>query len=366
MSFYKKSNTKKTSCISIFILILFCMFSIDAFAEREAKTPQELDLLEKTSMNSTSAAIRLINNGVAINITDIYGQSLLMFAVEQNNKELVRLLIKKGANLNYRIEPPSSSNYQRSNLQMSSLIGQDVLDFAIKKDNFEMFDLLIELGAKLHNNKDLESFTNKRRLNKQAKEKEIRLAETLQEEKKTRTKEWIIFFSTIFISITFIVFRKKIKVYSKQISLSMLSKYLTNVLNQIKLKTTRKNKTQKQQNIVDKRKKNRQVASFEKGWTVDDTIELDVNYLTIEDIINPIRMVNQHERHVREMIWYVRKIEKTNVDKKEACDILASKWKQVNPKQVRGIYKRSLSIILENYSQKNSKLKQLSKEVKAK
>ena len=66
----------------------------------------------------------------------------------------------------------------------------------------------------------------------------------------------------------------------------------------------------KSQIIVEKKKVDKPIALPEKGWKVDDTKTLEVNYLTIEDIINPIRMTNQHERYVREMIWYIRKVEK--------------------------------------------------------
>ena len=83
-------------------------------------------------------------------------------------------------------------------------------------------------------------------------------------------------------------------------------------------------------------------------------------------MINPIGMTNQHERYVREMIWYIRKIEKTNANKKEVCDALSDKWKLVNTKLVRSIYKRSLLVILENYSKQNLQVSQLVKQVKTK
>ena len=466
------------------MLILFCMFSTNVFAERQANSTLESDLLDIVSDNSTSFAIPLIEQGIAVDITDKNGQSLLMLAAQNNNKELVKLLVEKGANPNYEI---TDSNIE-------TLIGKTVLEFGANTDDPEMIDLLLESGAKLNvTNGDLNSIaanaykeghlkmlryllrkgakildrtgqylvvdqilnevntTDTIRLNTgkriiRDKDKGFKLIKALDDngiplDNKTLSKskfittstekskvedymstyrqkivdgmpneeiveviddtkdkpkyiytheeevipKWKFFLRFIFLCIKegFLLFLPLIiiiviiltifevisgyyicrSIYNK--IFSFFQKTFKNIRNWLttKIYTSIRNK---EKSIILRTNMFKLIDSSEKGWTVDDTIELEVNYLTIEDIINPIRMANQHERLVREMIWYVRKVEKTNVDKKEACDMLTSKWKQVNPKQVRSIYKRSLLVILENYSKQNSKLKQLSKKVKAK
>ena len=134
------------------------MFSTSVFAEREAKTPTELRLLEAVSKDSIEVVNRLINKGVSAKLTDEYGQSLLMFAAENNNKELVKLLKAKGANSNYKIEPTVSYNEGRNNVRMLFLVRKTVLDFGVMTNDTTMVELLMDLGAKLDiQNKDLGS-----------------------------------------------------------------------------------------------------------------------------------------------------------------------------------------------------------------
>ena len=130
------------------------MFLTSVFAEREVSTPYEEKLLNAVKKNDTTSISRLINGNIAVDITDEYGQSLLMFAAESNNKELVKLLIKKGANPNYQ----RTTNPNLNSRYYSSSLNRRVLDFGVRSKDPEMVDLLIKLGAKLDvNNKDLGS-----------------------------------------------------------------------------------------------------------------------------------------------------------------------------------------------------------------
>ena len=474
------------------------MFSTNVFAEREAYTPKELELLDAVSVYGSATAYGLINIGIDVNITNAQGKSLLMFAAENNDKGLVKFLMKNGANPNYQIPIPYFDD-SYSSRKLASLDGKKVLDFGVKSNDTEMVDLLITLGAKLDvANKDLGSVVanaslennvkmvryllkkgakvsketgeylvvshmkqkedplykqmiirknsdfrivkiwenygisinentliktkllekkniakyitaykewkadgspdpesekpqeivpnsvDEAELDSLAKEAEARAEieiaqkeQRVQEEEETRAKELKIFYYSIGIFIICFLSRKKIIGFCK-LTYKKLPKLRTPSINKPNQpQHTHKpiNKVRQQQPIADKRTINRLIIdSSEKGWTIDDTINIEVNYLTIEDMINPIGMTNQHERYVREMIWYIRKIEKTSEDetpnsllhKKEVSDTLVDKWKQVNPKLVRSVYKRSLLIILQNYSKQNSRVNQLTKQVKTK
>ena len=491
MSFYKKSNTEKTSRISIFILILFGMLSVNVFAEREAKTPEESRLINIIYENQILSAKILIKQGIAIDITDKYGQSLLMIAVKNNYIKLIKLLIENGANPNYEIKKSD----------IPSLVGKNVLDFGVARGDTTVVDLLLDFGTRLDiandslngivadafekcnsemvrylldkgakisdktgqylvisyilnnyligvdgriiidektdlyliralddygipldekallNSTFITTATEKYKVNdymstysqflanedKFKTSTEYSYTDQEHEISDSNNSSYLFFICATFLLVMLVIIfiiedakrgffytqyfyikyiRHKMIPYSRRVYKSALDK-LTNTFNKIKqfpktiykysISTSKQLKSKitvfvkaKEKPTTNEENVFNHIDSSDKGWTVDDTIELDVNYLTIEDIINPIRIVNQHERLVREMIWYVRKIEKTNVDKKEACDILASKWKQVNPKQVRSIYKRSLLVILENYSQQNSRVNKLTKQVKAK
>ena len=339
------------------------MFSTNVFAEREAKTQREKELLRSVATNEDEDAKLAISKGVAVDIIDKYERSLLMLAIQNENFELVKLLIQKGADPNYEI--PYTSFVEES------LRGKRVLDFGVMTNNTQMVNLLERQGAqfsskKIAHDKFLEQ--SKRKEEERNKRYEARQKEQAEE---ARDLELKIFYFCVFALSFYLLFRKKIPVFCKFLVRKIKNRpiafpRLIGKLKQLKLQipTINKTKKQQQQTVVDKVIVNEPKHWLGRGWEVDDTVALEVNYLTIEDIINPIRMTNQHERYVREMIWYIRKIEKTNANKKEASDILTAKWKLVNSKLVRSVYKRSLLLILENYSKQNLQVSQLVKQVR--
>lgn len=111
-----------------------------------------------------------------------------------------------------------------------------------------------------------------------------------------------------------------------------------------------------------------------RGWKDDNTIHISVEYLTIEDRINPIRLCNQHEKEVRRMMWYMRRLEEYPDDKIEQVlggsgllPRLNTLWKSINPSYVRSVYKRSLFLLVENYALRDDRvlsfLNKMTKEV---
>ena len=90
-------------------------------------------------------------------------------------------------------------------------------------------------------------------------------------------------------------------------------------------------------------------------------------------MINPINLRNEHERAVREMIWYIRRLEKfseeeaTNMtSEKELVKKLNSLWKSIDPNNVRDIYKRSLYLLVENYSKQDKKVESFLNQIRVK
>ena len=445
------------------------MLSINVFAEKKAKSARELKLVEYVSKNLVSDANSLISENVDINITDKYGQSLLMLAAQNKNKELVNLLVEKGANPNYEIKENTSYD-QLNSIRTQSLFGKRVLDLGVLSNDTAMIDLLIELGAKLDvdnkelgsivanasdedypdmvrhllkkgakvsdhtgqslvvswikrmtdpaygrrvidnntdfrlikvwddygipldekilqaefakTNKDREDIQNymfaylqwvadgcippqqqndkvyakpmpytsdEARFDSLARLAEARLAKEgigkPQKNTNSSSKNWtneIILLVSIIILCIYIVNRKKITVFCNLRAIF----HKPSINNQTQVQQTERVRDKTQNLVLSDEIQNKLP---EKGWTVDNTLMLEVNYLTIEDIINPIRLTNQDERDVIEIIQFVRKIERTDADKKEVREILISKWKEVDHNLVRSVFKRSLIIIVKNY-----------------
>ncbi len=123
----------------------------------------------------------------------------------------------------------------------------------------------------------------------------------------------------------------------------------------------------KQQPINPKPKKTRSKPKqeiTEKGWAKDDTIDIKVSLLTIEDMINPIRLRNEHEKAIYEMIRYIRLLNRYSNDQTKPLaeqarliDKLNTLWDKINPDHVRDVYKRSLYLIVEEYSTRDERIK---------
>lgn len=108
----------------------------------------------------------------------------------------------------------------------------------------------------------------------------------------------------------------------------------------------------------------RRLYKPEKGWTVDDTIEIEVEFLTIEDMINPISLKNEYEKSVREMIALVRTLEyytNNELEQKLGEEGLKRKledmWEYINPGYVRHIYKWSLYLVVKDYARRDWRVK---------
>lgn len=95
----------------------------------------------------------------------------------------------------------------------------------------------------------------------------------------------------------------------------------------------------------------------QQGWSVDNTLQIKVEYLTIEDMVNPIRLCNEHEKAIRKMMWYMRRLE--NHTDEQIAQVLGPKgllphlnklWLKIDDSMVRHIYKHSLFLLAENYA----------------
>lgn len=80
----------------------------------------------------------LIGNKVKVDSIDKSGKTLLMYAVNNNQVNVVRFLISQGANINY-----------------SDLNNNTALNYAIKNRNSKMYDLLLSFGATTNSPKAL-------------------------------------------------------------------------------------------------------------------------------------------------------------------------------------------------------------------
>jgi len=104
--------------------------------------------------------------------------------------------------------------------------------------------------------------------------------------------------------------------------------------------------------------------SFYKGWTIDDTTELDINLLSIEDIINPIPLKNEHEKGVKNLIVYIRKLNNYSsgqllqtAGEEGLSSYLDTFFQKLNIEAIRAVYIKALFLILEDYSFKDLRVK---------
>jgi hypothetical protein len=101
-----------------------------------------------------------------------------------------------------------------------------------------------------------------------------------------------------------------------------------------------------------------------KGWDVDDTASLQVDLLTIEDIIFPITLKNEHEKSIKDLIIHIRRLSRVNNDKTDQSkrneNLLPSYlnvfFDKLQINAVRSIFLKSLYILLEDYSRKDSRV----------
>lgn len=491
------------------IFILLCFLPVGLSAQKEASTPQEKELFEAVSKDFQTVAERLLNEeGVDANIITEYGESLLMFAARNNNLELARLLIDKGANPNYRINQTAEYDSNKNAMKMLMLKGLSVMDYAIASKSISMVELLVSAGAKIDfKNKHLNSAVAEasKRNNVQMVRYLLNKGAQVSEDTRYTLVVWHIVMSADPIYGVTPINKKTdfslVKIWDdygepledkKLISSQLLRKERDreNVLNYMaayrewvesgaelveeasksavkplprtmneteidsmiaKIQEDRRIADAKNEAIIQKeaeeaeqmykksfvlvavilivggvafsqrqrlsavwvsltqkwnrppapspvnpppmrsvriRPQNRPAANrapekvrkpkkskkskgrdklyiTEKGWTVDNTVGLEVFYLTIEDMINPIRLKNEHEKAVREMISYFRKVERLSADqitdifdRKELSTKLNSLWKSIDPVNVRDVYKRSLFILVEHYSDKDKGLQE--------
>ena len=491
-----------------YILFLFCLLSVSLSAQKIASTVEEKELLEAVSENFQTLAERLLNEGGNANLTDSYGQSLLMFAARNNNKELASLLIEKGAKVNYRIKHKSEYNSDKNAFAMLMLQNLTVLDYGIASKDISMVNFLIDAGAKLDiKNKDLGSTvatasqrgntkmvryllskgaqvsdetgrnlivwhiitgpdpiygitktdkntdfslikiwddygisldnekllssplvrTEKHRKNivnymaayrewiesgakisqklekesyakpipkivnedqldqaiseasKRHKEYEERILKEKEEAEQKYYKVWIVVFISLGVIATLIIQRHRLQALWVSVSTILnTSPASNNRPVSVIIKPRQPSQSKPANNRVPKQEKEKktkagQIPITAKGWTVDDTIGIEVLYLTIEDMINPINLRNEHERAVREMIWYIRRLEKISEEEatnmtgeKELVKKLNSLWKSIDPNNVRDIYKRSLYLLVENYSKQDKKVESFLNQIRVK
>lgn len=94
---------------------------------------------------------------------------------------------------------------------------------------------------------------------------------------------------------------------------------------------------------------------FEKGWSTDDTLSMEVNLLTIEDMIYPITLLNEYEKQTRNLIERLRKTSKNcnNNDLSILAPQLKSYFEETELDAVRHIYLESLTLLLEQCSNKH-------------
>lgn len=98
-------------------------------------------------------------------------------------------------------------------------------------------------------------------------------------------------------------------------------------------------------------------AIFDKGWTVDDTLHISVDLMTIEDMINPLPLKNEHEKAIKDLTIYIRRISlygENEISKtfgeKGFSTYLETHFSKIELDAVRSVYIKSLHLLLEDYS----------------
>lgn len=498
------------------LYILFLCFSSLAFSQKEAVSENELYLLQAVKTGNYDN-VKLGLNSSSPNITDEYGISILMYAIQKKRKLIIEELIEAGANPNYRIKIKSKSNDDRSPVRMLMLQHQSVLDFAVNTQDTTIVRQILKAGAKINPKdeilnplmqasknldysmliylkgqgakvskktaRDIAALTitsstgllinqtpkgrkevirfwdnygvdiseenllkspfstsgsNQRSIKNFIKiydewidsntskneEKTIRSAayadyidpeyeakakareeargdslfekalknvgeykdwrkEYDEQEEKENTARITLVYLAVGISIVLLfiygkygslnratwdtIFRKLFRV-QLQPNQNQNKRNRNNTANppnptrpkpQKKAKTQRKS-AQKPQPAVSVSKTK---ITETKGWSVDSTTIIELQFLTIEDMINPILLCNEHEKSVRRMMWYMRCLENHTDEQIEQVlgnegllPHLESLWKSIKPTYIRAVYKRSLYLMVENYRERDERV----------
>ncbi|MDU1903450.1 MAG: hypothetical protein E6772_01595 [Dysgonomonas sp.] len=103
---------------------------------------------------------------------------------------------------------------------------------------------------------------------------------------------------------------------------------------------------------------------FDKGWTIDDTADIHISLATVEDMINPLPLKNEHEKAVKDLTVYIRglslydnnEISKTFGEKGFSI-YLETYFLKIKLDAVRSVYIKSLHLLLEDYSQRDPRVK---------
>lgn len=496
----------------IFLAMVLFICVQNNSAQREAVTENELYLLNAVRAGNSDNVELGLRTNVSPNITDDYGMSLLMIAIKKKNLSIIDILIKSGANTNYRINKKGTYKEGQNITRLLLLQHLSVLDFAVNTEDTTIVNTILKAGAEINpkeeflnplkqasENKDYamlvflagkgakvsqkagrdilalsvdrninnyqktpnelkevihfwdnqgidiskENLLKSKFLNRRAAEykiprliteyqtwldeksknekvirsaayanyidpdyelkqkaREDSLLETIRERyernqqireaqqeaqlEKENTARMIFFYiiSGILGILLFVfikygslnravwdsIFQKLFRVQPNPNSNRNSNpkpkpkRNKNKPINPPKPRTKPKPQTpnpiakpaipSKQQSIYDK-----------KGWITDNTKDIHVEFLTIEDMINPIRLRNEHEKAIRKMMWYMRRLE-NHTDEQIALVLgeegllphLEALWRGITKTYVRDVYKRSLLLMVENYKTRDERV----------
>lgn len=125
------------------------------------------------------------------------------------------------------------------------------------------------------------------------------------------------------------------------------------------VKQTNIGKEQPHNTIQQTRERPNQPAPYDKGWTTDDTVRMEINALIIEDIITPIPLKNEYEKSATELVAHIRKLKRQkNLDtiKNDFPDYLKNYFNATNFEAIRLVYLRSIYVLLEDYSKDDPRI----------
>lgn len=157
--------------------------------------------------------------------------------------------------------------------------------------------------------------------------------------------------------------------YLSNISINFLSLAQENIITLLPYQSVQANQNTTQTSspkiVATKQEQDKPVSapSFDKGWTVDDTLRMEVNLTIIEDIINPLSLKNEYEKSTKDLILYIRKLEKhRDIDIENALGkdglsgYLNTFFEKMEFDAVRLIFLRSLSLVIENYAKRDTRI----------
>lgn len=485
------------------LCLLLVSFPFMGKAQKKAATEDEFFLLWAVE-NGNYTNVKLgLQAKTSPNITDKYGVSLLMYAIQKKKKPIIKELIKAGADLNYEIDNKTRPDDNRALGRMLLLQHQSVLDFALNTQDTTIIDIILKAGVPINSKEGIQSpmtrasknldynvlaylqrqgakvskttardivvltivqssdvfnkqsdglnliirfwenygveistenllkstfaeYPTSKRLIKssvtnyeewaqsieQPAEQIIRSAaytqyidpeyntklkeKALKDAIARKNKEWqqegelerenttrmITLYLIVGIgTVLFILYKNRAslnratwnaifnKLFRVQVqpNRNRNNRNRNNTVNPPKPRTKpqskrppRKSAQQKPKPATATRKPS---VAAKKGWITDNTVKIHVKLLTIEDMINPIRLCNENEKAVRKMMWYMRRIE--NHTDEQIAQVLGEEgllphlqnlWKSITKTHVRDIYKRSLYLLVEDYSTRDPRV----------